>query len=40
MRVMELEMPLKVRAYDVDAMGYVSNIVYVRWFEDLRHPDA
>jgi acyl-CoA thioester hydrolase len=26
-----------VRAYDVDAMGYVSNIVYIRWFEDLRH---
>lgn len=29
--------PIYVRAYDVDAMGYVSNIVYVRWFEDLRH---
>ncbi len=28
---------LKIKAYDVDAMGYVSNIVYVRWFEDLRH---
>lgn len=28
---------LDIRAYDIDAMGYVSNIVYVRWFEDLRH---
>jgi acyl-CoA thioester hydrolase len=28
---------IKVRAYEVDAMGIVSNIVYVKWFEDLRH---
>ncbi|MDA3850714.1 MAG: thioesterase family protein [Spirochaetaceae bacterium] len=28
---------LPIRAYDVDAMGYVNNIVYIRWFEDLRH---
>lgn len=28
---------LPIRAYDIDAMGYVSNIVYIRWFEDLRH---
>jgi acyl-CoA thioester hydrolase len=34
---MNIEAELYVRAYDVDAMGYVSNIVYVRWFEDLRH---
>lgn len=26
----------KVNAYDVDVMGIVSNIVYIRWFEDLR----
>lgn len=33
---MKIEMPFSVRAYDIDAMGIVSNIVYVRWFEDLR----
>jgi len=27
---------LPVRTYDVDAAGIVSNIVYVRWLEDLR----
>jgi acyl-CoA thioester hydrolase len=26
----------KVYAYDIDIMGIVSNIVYIRWFEDLR----
>ncbi|TKG95975.1 acyl-CoA thioesterase [Puteibacter caeruleilacunae] len=31
-----VEQELKVMAYDIDAMGIVSNIVYVRWFEDLR----
>ena len=30
------EMPITINAYDIDAMGIVSNIVYVRWFEDLR----
>lgn len=25
-----------VNAYDIDVMGIVSNIVYIRWFEDLR----
>lgn len=34
--VMKIAMPFSVRAYDIDAMGIVSNIVYVRWFEDLR----
>ena len=34
---MLLEMPIKVNGYDIDVMGIVSNIVYVRWFEDLRH---
>jgi acyl-CoA thioester hydrolase len=33
---MKTTMPFAVRAYDIDAMGIVSNIVYVRWFEDLR----
>ncbi|MCG8572481.1 MAG: acyl-CoA thioesterase [Spirochaetes bacterium] len=35
-RPMYLEKPLKVNAYDIDVMGIVSNIVYIRWFEDLR----
>lgn len=30
------EIPIKINAYDIDAMGIVSNIVYIRWFEDLR----
>lgn len=25
-----------MNGYDIDAMGVVSNIVYIRWFEDLR----
>lgn len=28
---------IKVRGYDIDVMGIVSNTVYVRYFEDLRH---
>ena len=36
-RAMLIEMPIKIRAYDIDAVGIVSNIVYIRWFEDLRH---
>ena len=35
-RLMQVELQIPVRAYDVDALGIVSNIVYVRWFEDLR----
>ena len=27
---------IEVNNYDIDAMGIVSNIVYIRWFEDLR----
>lgn len=27
---------LPVRTYDIDFVGFVSNIVYVRWLEDLR----
>lgn len=33
----KIKLDLYIHAYDVDAMGYVNNIVYVRWFEDLRH---
>ena len=30
------EREIEVNNYDIDAMGIVSNIVYIRWFEDLR----
>ena len=36
-RPMLLERPIKINGYDIDVMGIVSNIVYIRWFEDLRH---
>jgi acyl-CoA thioester hydrolase len=32
----EVTLSIPVRTYDVDFIGYVSNIVYVRWLEDLR----
>jgi acyl-CoA thioester hydrolase len=32
----EIEIPLPVKTYDIDFAGVVSNIVYVRWLEDLR----
>lgn len=33
---LQVELAIAVRAYDVDALGIVSNITYIRWFEDLR----
>ena len=30
------EKEITINAYDIDARGIVSNIVYIRWFEDLR----
>lgn len=35
-RKMLVEKEIKINIYDIDAMGIVSNIVYIRWFEDLR----
>ena len=35
-RQLLVEKKFKINAYDIDAMGIVSNIVYIRWFEDLR----
>ncbi|MEE9465669.1 MAG: thioesterase family protein, partial [Candidatus Neomarinimicrobiota bacterium] len=32
----EIELPLEIKSYDIDYAGVVSNIVYVRWLEDLR----
>lgn len=31
-----VELPFKVQTYDIDFAGIVSNIVYIRWLEDLR----
>ena len=31
-----IELQLPVKTYDIDFAGIVSNIVYVRWLEDLR----
>ena len=33
---LEVELQLPVRTDDIDFAGIVSNIVYVRWLEDLR----
>src|SRR6201984_898369 len=30
------EQPLPMRTYDIDFAGIVSNIVFIRWLEDLR----
>jgi len=35
-RKLVAEAEIEVNGYDIDAMGIVSNIVYVRWLEDLR----
>lgn len=32
----EVSVDFPIRPYDVDVAGIVSNIVYVRWLEDLR----
>lgn len=32
----QILLPIPVRTYDIDFVGFVSNIVYVRWLEDLR----
>lgn len=32
----QISLPIHVRTYDVDFVGFVSNIVYIRWLEDLR----
>lgn len=31
-----VEKIIKIKTYDIDAFGHVSNITYIRWFEDLR----
>jgi len=32
----EIELELSIQTYDIDFAGIVSNIVYIRWLEDLR----
>lgn len=32
----EVRLPIKVQGYDIDFARIVSNIVYIRWLEDLR----
>ncbi len=34
--MIETQIDLTIRQYDIDMAGIVSNIVYVRWLEDLR----
>lgn len=33
---MLVELSFPVKTYDIDFAGHVSNIVYIRWLEDLR----
>ncbi|WP_293148593.1 MULTISPECIES: thioesterase family protein [unclassified Microcoleus] len=35
-RPLEIELSFPVQTYDIDFAGIVSNIVYIRWLEDLR----
>jgi acyl-CoA thioester hydrolase len=35
-RPLLVQLPFQVKTYDIDFAGHVSNIVYVRWLEDLR----
>ena len=35
-RPLEVTMDIKVNGYDIDIMGIISNIVYIRWLEDMR----
>jgi acyl-CoA thioester hydrolase len=33
---LEISLDLTIKTYDIDFAGIVSNIVYIRWLEDLR----
>lgn len=35
-RPLSVERSFEVKTYDIDFAGHVSNIVYIRWLEDLR----
>ena len=32
-----VEKGIQIKSYEIDAMGIVSNITYIKWFEDIRH---
>ncbi len=36
LKPLHLTKPIRINVYDIDALGIVSNIVYIRWLEDLR----
>ncbi|HLZ19542.1 MAG TPA: thioesterase family protein, partial [Smithellaceae bacterium] len=36
LRPLNVDLPITVKTYDIDFMGIVSNITYIRWMEDLR----
>ena len=36
MKPLHVTLPIRVRGYDIDFVGHVNNIVYIRWLEDLR----
>jgi len=36
LRILPVSLQLRIAAYDIDFAGIVSNIVYIRWLEDLR----
>lgn len=31
-----VSLPIRIKTYDIDFVGHVNNIVYIRWLEDLR----
>jgi acyl-CoA thioester hydrolase len=35
-RTLQVDLSITVKTYDIDFLGIVSNISYVRWLEDLR----
>ena len=35
-RKFEIVHDIKVKTYDIDFAGHISNITYLRWFEDMR----
>jgi len=35
-RALEVTLQIPVRTYEIDFAGIVSNIVYIKWLEDLR----
>lgn len=35
-RTLQVDLSITVKTYDIDFLGIVSNITYIRWMEDLR----